>query len=167
MDKQYGYSYQLYCGPAGANGKATSEELRAKSSDSKRVAEAMKHGEDDDEFEDSDSDGFNDTSCSYDSTMSIIAYPEYGLDTSEAYHPKVQLESSTGINLGSSVQYAWVDVNEKVENPTIDYDSITSWKTASFSVDSKEKQLEMLLSSDMPVSSKQKEFSTPKEAPAY
>ena len=170
MDKQYGYSYQLYCGPAGADGKATSAEYIApvdKNSNSKRVSEAMKHGEDDEEFEDYDDDGFNDNSCSYDTTMSIIAYPENGLNKAEEYHPKVKLESSTGINPGSSIQYAWVDVNEKSENPVIDYNTITDWKTATFSVDSKEKQLEELLSTSEPISSKQKELSTPKVAPAY
>ena len=74
MNKQYGYSYQLYCGPAGADGKATSAEFRS-SSTSKRVNEVIKK-QNDDSDKDDDNDGFSDTACNLVTSMDIQINPE-------------------------------------------------------------------------------------------
>lgn len=141
INNKYGYSYQLYCGGKDSNGKALNPSFKS-SSLSKRVDKFLKNNETD---IDENDDGFTDSYCNLKSDISITAEPIDGKNPAIKYDVLVKVTSMTGLNVGSKLEYSWVSVDNK-DSKTVDFSTISKWKSWAFKLESDSKQKEKILS---------------------
>lgn len=161
LNKQYGYGYQLYCGAKGINGRAENAKL-VSSSTSRRLEQVLKRRE-----EDFDADEFDEQYCSLDKSMEVRIEPESNNVLAKSHSPHITLVSSTGINPGSSIHYAWIEADDLDGTTSVIYDTITSWHNLVFKTDSADIQNNKILSGNNLISSKPMAVTTPNAAPAY
>lgn len=189
IKKKYGYSYELYCGDKGYNGKAENSEFKS-SSFSKTVAEVMERREEDND-DSFDENGFRRDTCNKNTVYSIDADPESGIEAQEKYNINLKLTSYTGVNTNKpiDIQYTWarvdslgeeestedeeesteddsIEIEEDIEESTIDYNSLTGWKKVRFKVPGENIQQKEILKGN-PVEIKASTITTPKEADYY
>ena len=145
INKQYGYSYQLFCGtslnhPSFSYASISKKEKQISSKETS--------------FEDFDS-----AACGSTTTMSIRANPDSGFDKQTSYSIKVLLSSTTGISSTSSpvrIQYAWVKSSEMgmdgedETSHSFDFNKISNWKQLTFKkIDTESSQQKKLIESSV------------------
>ncbi len=163
LNQKYGYSYQLYCGGKSASGEAIHPTFQS-SSFSRTVDQVIKKSIED---VDEDDDGFTDIYCNLVSGITITGIPNKDISKKEKHTVDVKISSTTGLNMGSGVEYAWVKADNKAGDTSVDYHSITSWTKWIFSLPSVTKQKQQLLSiPSMPIEVV-KNLATPSSAPNY
>ena len=163
LDGKYGYSYQLYCGKRGGNGEAINPVFQA-SSFSKVVDKVSKKVEED---IDSDFDGFSDEYCNITSNIHISAEPEKDLSKKTKHNILLKISSTTGIYIGSYLEYAWIRADDKEGHTSIGVQSITNWNRWVLKLDSVDKQREKILSPEGKAITVTKTISTPTNADYY
>ncbi len=123
INKQYGYSYQLFCGtdlehPSFTYSTFSKREGLFQKNDTtptEGIDGELEEGDDTPDY--GSFGGFDLSSCNMKNSMKIEANPDSGIDKAESYSVKVSLSSTTGISTSSPVhiQYAWVEVPELEE----------------------------------------------------
>lgn len=109
VNKQYGYSYQLYCGTNASNSIEVASSLTRKEKILTDYAKEYRTPLDNDiSF-----GGFDMSACNYHNSMTIEANPSMRVEKDSSaynYKVKVSLVSSTGIR-NSDIQYSWISAD--------------------------------------------------------
>lgn len=117
VNKQYGYSYQLYCGTSASDSK----EVASSTTEKERIlleSERKDFSPLDGGVRDASFGGFDMSVCNYNNSMKITANPRMVVEKNASaygYKVKVSLISSTGIK-ASDIKYSWIPVDEVTSN---------------------------------------------------